>query len=339
MKNVWRRMALVVLTAALLLSVAQASGPIVLDRDVELTIRYQDGTLPLIGARFDLYRVADVSESGEFTLTGDFAGYPVRLDGLDSAGWQSLANTLASYASWGGLMPLDSGATDQWGMLTFPTGGGKLSPGLYLVTGWRHTVGSYTYTPKPFLICLPNRDSGSQQWDYSVEADPKFDREETPPDGGTTERRVLKIWQNVGEKDRPQSVTVLLLRDGVVYDSVVLSEANGWRYAWEKLDSGYVWTVVELPVEGYTVTITQEGITFVVVNDAGEPDKPDEPDYPDIPDTPDEPDHPDTPDTPDGPKLPQTGMLWWPVPVLLAAGLLLLALGRLKRRGAKDEEK
>jgi len=31
-------------------------------------------------------------------------------------------------------------------------------------------------------------------------------------------------------------------------------------------------------------------------------------------------------------KLPQTGQLWWPVPVLLSAGLLLLLIGVVRRK-------
>lgn len=45
------------------------------------------------------------------------------------------------------------------------------------------------------------------------------------------------------------------------------------------------------------------------------------------------PDTPVTPDTPKG-KLPQTGQLWWPVPVLLLAGAALAAFGATRlRRG------
>jgi len=36
--------------------------------------------------------------------------------------------------------------------------------------------------------------------------------------------------------------------------------------------------------------------------------------------------------TPTPPSLPQTGQLWWPVPVLAAAGLFCLVLGLLRRR-------
>lgn len=38
-----------------------------------------------------------------------------------------------------------------------------------------------------------------------------------------------------------------------------------------------------------------------------------------------------------GGKLPQTGQLWWPVPVLTAAGLLCIVAGLLRRRGNRNE--
>ena len=47
---------------------------------------------------------------------------------------------------------------------------------------------------------------------------------------------------------------------------------------------------------------------------------------PNTPNTPNKPDKPGTPDKP-GSRLPQTGQLNWPVPVLAGAGLVLFALG------------
>ena len=68
--------------------------------------------------------------------------------------------------------------------------------------------------------------------------------------------------------------------------------------------------------------------------------EPDETDHPNKPYTPpDEPDEPGDSDKPDpGGKLPQTGQLWWPVPVLAGAGLLMLAFGWSSWRRARNEE-
>ena len=46
---------------------------------------------------------------------------------------------------------------------------------------------------------------------------------------------------------------------------------------------------------------------------------------------------PGTPTTPTGPKLPQTGQLNWPVPVLAVCGVLLVTAGRSLYRKGRDE--
>ena len=75
---------------------AMAAAAIDTTHPVSLTISYQQDGKPIPGVPFALYRVADVNAYAEFTLSGDFKNYPVRLDGLDSAAWRALAETLAA---------------------------------------------------------------------------------------------------------------------------------------------------------------------------------------------------------------------------------------------------
>lgn len=326
--------ALCALLAALTLlaSPARAAASIDVDRTGSLSIRYAHDGAPVSGARFDLWRVADVDADGAFTLSGDFAGCPVQLTGLSGGSWRALAETLAAYAARGAFAPLLSGETDADGTLRFA----PLRTGLYLVTGQPFSDGQYVYTAEPFLVSLPSPDGDG--WRYALDASPKHTRDDAQPDDGSTvTRRVLKRWDDGGDASlRPDAITVYLLRDGALCDTVTLSAANGWRWHWDALpkygDTGLPidWQVAEEPVSGYTVSLLRESVTFVITNTrTAAPDTPDSPASPDAPDT---PDTPDSGGSPDGGRLPQTGQLWWPVSLLAALGLASLLCGALLRR-------
>ena len=53
-----------------------------------------------------------------------------------------------------------------------------------------------------------------------------------------TEVNVTKVWNDADDQDgyRPDDVTVNLLANGEVIDTVTLSEENSWSYSWTKLD-------------------------------------------------------------------------------------------------------
>ena len=60
---------------------------------------------------------------------------------------------------------------------------------------------------------------------------------------------VEKKWEDANNQDgvRPTSVKVQLYRDGIAYrESVTLNSSNNWKYTWDKLLSGYTYTVKEL---------------------------------------------------------------------------------------------
>lgn len=80
---------------------------------------------------------------------------------------------------------------------------------------------------------------------------------------------VRKVWVIDDGGERPDSVSVQLMRDGEPFgDPVTLSDANDWSYAWNNLESGHNWTVVELNVpDGFKATVSQSGDTFTIIND------------------------------------------------------------------------
>jgi len=249
----------------------------VADPDVTLELSYRDEDTALVGAQFDLYRMADVDSLGSlrFTLTQTFQASGVAVNGLDSSGWRNAANTLAGYVQLNGISPLDSGKTDSNGSLVFPTINNiSMKQGLYLVIGKQHVQNGRVYTAEPFLVFLPMRDETGSNWLYEGIVSPKHTSKPTTPDipdipqDPEVDRKVIKVWDDEGyEHNRPEQITVVLLQNGKVYERVTLNAANRWTYRWENLDAGDTWTVVEETVPaGYTVSVKQEGITFVITN-------------------------------------------------------------------------
>lgn len=309
-----------------------AAGTIDLEQNVNLTISYQNGGKALSGAKFEIYEVASTNQNGDLTTTKEFSQFNVDIQGKNDQAWKKLATTLEGYVLRDHIAPADSGKTDKNGILSFPTGNGKLEPGLYLVIGKRHTQGKYRYDAYPFMVMLPTQDSNG--WNYQVTADVKSEASRIPddhsPSSDTITRKVLKVWKDDGkEQKRPKEIIVQLLRDGEVYDTVTLNMGNDWRYTWYDLSNEYTWNIVEKECPGYTVEISREGKTFVVTNTASKIKEDTPTDSSDSNETPTPSD--ETPKK----RLPQTGQLWWPVPILLVAGLLFIVIGVVRYRGDK----
>lgn len=312
------------LTLLMLMPVtALAAGSIDKNQDVSLTLTYAEKGEPITGADFSIYLVATVDKYGELTITDDFKQFNIDIRGKDDEAWRTVASTMEGYVLRDNITPTDSGKTDINGQLTFPTTNKKLEQGLYLVLGTRHAQNGFYYDATSFMIMLPSQNVATNEWEYIVSAMPKHESEEIPDEPVVITRKVLKKWDDDGhKKDRPKEVVVQLLRDGKVYDTVTLNADNNWRYTWQGLESDYRWTVVEKELKNYSVEVSKEGITFVVTNTY-------------VDDVPEEQNPTNTPK----PTLPQTGQLWWPVPVLLCAGLLLLIVGLVRSRRSKTNEK
>ena len=322
MRRSKRILALLAALVCLLSVSVQAAGSINLTRAPALTLSYQSGRTPLSGAKFSLYRVADADETGQLRVRSEFDAFDLDIRGKNDSAWRKMAQTLESYVLRNDMTPEDSGKTNKNGELSFPTDGKTLRAGLYLVIGAWHEQGGYYYDAEPFLVMLPTQDMDENEWVYDVEASVKYDRTPVPDEPETITRKVLKVWDDDGyEDERPQEITVDLLKNGKVYDTVKLNRKNNWRYTWDDLDASARWTVSERTAEGYAVTITREGITFVVTN-TRRPDR--------MP--PKEPDTPARPSQPGRPSLPQTGAVWWPVEAMAALGLVFLIVGALDRK-------
>ena len=309
-------------TAVVSVTAAEAGSITVLFRHEEKAVE---------GAAFEIYKAAEKTDAG-YTLTGAFSSYPVELnDELGSEELKAAASTLSAYAARDKVTPLMTGKTDENGTLRF----GELEDGLYLLVGSPVLTGDTLLLPQPMLVSVPFENTDGTK-DHDVVTEPKYDVRKTTYE--TVTRRALKIWKDTGnESNRPKEITVQLLCDGNIYDEKVLSDENNWAYTWEGLDAEHNWQLTEKEVPNdYTVEITQEGITFTVTNTNDDPPPP-PPSTTDVPENPSNPNTPNTPNTPGKPKLPQTGLLWWPVPVLAGTGAISLFLGIYVMMRKKEE--
>ena len=330
MRSMKRRFLILAAVLCLLSTSVQAVGSIDLTADLTLTLRYTAGETALYGAGFSLYKIADAEETGELSACDAFEGFDLEIRGKNDARWRALAATLESYILREDLAPLDHGTTGKDGTLCFPAREKTLRAGLYLVLGERHRQGGYFYDAEPFLVMLPMQDLEENVWNYNVTANVKFDKTKIPQTPETVTRKVLKVWDDDGAEDvRPKKITVELLKDGRIYDTVTLSRENHWRYTWEDLDAESRWSVYEQTPEGYRASITREGITFVVTN-TRKTETPKPPQKPNITAKP--PQKPNITAKPPQKMLPQTGALWWPVGALSALGLTALCVGEVKRK-------
>ena len=271
--------------------------------DVTLTIKH-----PISDISCRVYKVAEFSEAGLYKLVKPFDHFADEVELLDKIEqtpgemttneWRQLGITLNNYLNESVSYEVIEGIIKE-GMAVFS----DIDTGLYLITVDSAEIDGKIYVSPSMLSAIPNlKESG--EWNYQVELD--FE-----PKLGSTDiydsYSVQKIWKShTTAEPVKREITVDLYAEGMTkpYDTVKLNEKNNWSYTWKDLPEGNVWSVKEREVpENYKVLYSQNGAYFVIENVY----------YP--------------PGTPPEPPLPQTGQLWWPVPILMAFGLFFVILG------------
>lgn len=333
-KRIFRRLTSAVCAAGVLASCCVFSLINVFAESAEikgsLTISGVSDETAVSGINWKIYLAALRTEDGEYKLTGEFEELPVDISVEMSASDLLLAaQTLEVYTKTDGFSPYATATSDISGNAEF----GSLENGVYLVTGESVTIDNVKYTPSPMLVEIsemnedPDVVSEAKFTTETIPEEPKPE-EPTPEEPVPEEYSVTKVWkrdENLLEY-RPGYVTVEIYCDGELAETVKLTEENGWKYSWTS-DEKHEWLVKETDVSNdYTVTYANGDKLFIINNTCrrtqGSKDHQD--------DSP----APQQPSQPDEPKLPQTGQLWWPVPVLALAGVVLVVVG-LKLRTKK----
>lgn len=86
------------------------------------------------------------------------------------------------------------------------------------------------------------------------------------PDPETGDMSVTKVWDDNNNPNRPENISITLLRDGESYSEIELSEENAWSYTWNGLTEGNEWSIKEAEYENYDVSYAVEGSAVVITN-------------------------------------------------------------------------
>lgn len=238
----------------------RASTPLNPDVKASLTLYYRKDGATFADLQIGIYRIAEAFSDGSFDLIEPFASYPINIHGITAQEqWHYVAQTLCSYMVADQIKPDYEKATDENGAVLFS----GLQTGLYFVREAVAEDDSGTYVFNQFMVYVPApQPDGS--YIYDVEAYPKCTGF-VPKD----QYSVTKLWQDGGDqKSRPKAVTVDIYKDGVLFETQILSPENDWTYSWHvSVEDHGKWTVTERAVpDGYKVTIRQNGSSFSIIN-------------------------------------------------------------------------
>lgn len=278
-------------------------------------------TVAITGIEYDIYKIANIdNDNFEFNVLDEYKSITRKLDYSNtnqSNEWDNWLEKFSNYIAQHNITADHVGYTTD-GLLEF----NDLPLGLYLVCGQKTKINIegkiYYFTPQKTLVAIPN--ISEDQFVYNIEVNNKLDKTEAP----FIDIEVVKVFKDSGfENNRPEKVEIDLYKDNVVEATYELNKDNDFSYTFKNLDNDFEWDVKEKEVEGYEVSYDVDTIDNYEGNEKQRKV------YITITNTYILPPS-------DDPKLPYTGVLWWPVPVLLVVGFTSLTIGHIlnKKHGA-----
>ena len=336
-----------------------------------LKLKMVDGGNPVAGVSFEIYKVGQLNQAGDAVLTGKFAEYPVALN-MDGEDTSAQANALFAYAKKENLTPDATAKTDAQGVAEVETlsAGLYLVAGLPVkVNGVR-----YTTEPSLISLPAKNQDGEVvadfvMQVKFSKEETPAqtvsrkvlkiWDdtSKETRPASVkvyllkngtvydtvelTSKSQWRYTWENLDAdalwqivEDVPKGYTVSVELEGSTFlltntatenppETETTAPSESTPETTEPSESETT-APTETPTEDETTTPTEGETTTPTEGETTAP-------------TETEATTPTTtkPTEPDKDKIPQTGMLMWPVILMGGLGLLLIIVGLALQREPK----
>ncbi|MBR4831788.1 MAG: Cna B-type domain-containing protein [Butyrivibrio sp.] len=326
---------------------ADARSTIDLSRKGSLSVTYKYGDIFFDGVQSHIYKIGSVTEEGRFSLYPEFeVRSPIKdLNTISNPAtaqnqWDKVRDAISPYVVAGS--PTESAVSTK-GLAVY----NNLELGLYLVYTDNLDRDDCTYVFQSFIVSIPQLND-EDEWIYDgvkyiAEATSKCEKYTND-----IELEIHKRWKDEGyENIRPTSISVTIRRNGAEFKTVTLNSGNGWSYTWRDVP-GCVWEFEEKVDGDYTgtidKTIARDGtmVIYTLTNGYNPPNTPPPPPPPPNnppggppggpPDTP--PSFPDVlgavrnlPAVLGARRLPQTGQLWWPLPILLIVGIFFIIKG------------
>lgn len=223
---------------------------------IQITLYEKNDNEKIEGSELTIYKVADAREKDHnlvFEYVKELEGCPVSLVDLKSS---TVSGEIEK------CIP-----SDMTGIVKVTDGDGSvkyedLDLGLYLVKQTNKVEGFSKIDS--FLAMIPKVIDN--KWVYDVEATPKTDIIRV------INIDVKKVWNTSTSNTNhtiniPKSITIELLLNDEVIDTITLSKENDWKYTWIDLEKSDMYTVREKNVpKGYTVTYQKEDNSFIITN-------------------------------------------------------------------------
>ncbi len=301
----------------------------------------------LTGVNFYLYQVATLDENLTLNKVAAFESFDLPSDLFsDQTLLVETCDSLTHYISTNTIAPSELVTTNRYGAITV-----ELPTGLYYIDAelfWDdndtgETVSAYYATP--FLVQIGAYNPETGHHDYVYTATPKISMMQLTYNGVvyTHSLTVKKEWEDTEYTTLPSEIQVQLYCDGSCADDehteiVTLNAANDWTYTWDGLDASHSWAVSEVDAlndyeVSYQLSIQQDGQYLATITNTytGKPDPTPTPTAPTAP----TPTPPPTPPPTD--ELPQTGSNLPYIPIWAGAGIGLIALGVLLKKGGEPQ--
>lgn len=297
-------------------------------------VDYHGDGVSLPYVNYGLYYLYTMDEDGDFYPKDAYEDLGDIQDLTDNEAWLSQGQTADNFISINKIQADFTGRTDEMGRAEIS----DLAQGVYLLKFEKKILDDMAYESEPILLVIPSSFDSDEEWVQSIV--PKVEAYE---EAELTFRDiiVLKTWRNdSGLGVRPANLTILLYKDGELFDAVLLNESNSWAHKWEDLDGRAEWALVEETVpDGYTDTLTRESDSDNTIfrlqnsydyhSQVGGGDSVGVGGGASV--------EGDGYDTDVEGDLAQTGALMWPVPVLTICGVLFLTFGFLMRKEKHEE--